>query len=152
MAGRKPRLLAVASAGGHWVQLQRMRAAFDDFDVAYVSTSSDSANQAADARFYAIPDASRFKLKPFIPVFLAAVRIMLRERPHAVVTTGAAPGLPFILLGRLMFRRTLWIDSIANAERLSSSGRIARRIAHRTISQWSDVAEREGVPCWGRVI
>ena len=152
MAGSKPRLLAIASAGGHWVQLQRMRAAFDDFDVAYVSTSTDSMNQVAGHRFYAIPDASRFKLRPFIPVFLAAVRIMLKERPQAIVTTGAAPGLPFILLGRLMLSRTLWIDSIANSERLSGSGRIARKVAHRTISQWADVAESEGVPFWGRVI
>lgn len=152
MAQGKPRLLAVASAGGHWVQLLRMRAAFADFDVAYVSTSDNAANQVEGHRFHTISDASRFKLKPFIPMFAGAWRIMWRERPQAVITTGAAPGLPFLIFGRLMGCRTLWIDSIANAERLSSSGRIARRIAHRCISQWPDVAEREGVPSWGRVI
>lgn len=60
--------------------------------------------------------------------------------------------LAFILLGRLSGRRTLWVDSIANSERLSSSGRLAKKLAHKVVSQWPDVAEREGVECWGRVL
>jgi hypothetical protein len=60
--------------------------------------------------------------------------------------------LSFILLGRLTGARTLWIDSIANSERMSSSGRLARKLAHRTISQWPEVATAEGVECWGSVL
>ena len=85
-------------------------------------------------------------------VFLKAFAILLRERPKALVTTGSAPMLAFVLLARLMGVRTLWIDSIANSERLSSSGRLAKKLAHRVVSQWPDVAEREGVACWGAVI
>jgi hypothetical protein len=48
--------------------------------------------------------------------------------------------------------RTLWIDSIANSERMSSSGRLAKRIAHRCVSQWPTVAEGERVECWGSVL
>jgi hypothetical protein len=57
-----------------------------------------------------------------------------------------------VLFGRLYGARTLWIDSVANCERLSTSGRIARLIAHRVVSQWEDVAEREGVGHWGSVL
>jgi hypothetical protein len=35
---------------------------------------------------------------------------------------------------------------------MSSSGRLARRFAHKVISQWPDVAAAEGVESWGRVI
>ncbi|WP_213980527.1 UDP-N-acetylglucosamine--LPS N-acetylglucosamine transferase [Sphingomonas sp. dw_22] len=148
----KPRLLALASGGGHWIQLLRLRPAFEDFDTAYVSMFESYADMLDGARFYTVPDASRFDLKSFVPVFLKAIRILARERPRVIVTTGSAPMLAFILLGRLTFRRTLWIDSIANSERMSSSGRLARRLAHKVISQWPDVAEREGVESWGRVI
>jgi hypothetical protein len=60
--------------------------------------------------------------------------------------------LSFIALGRLTGARTLWIDSIANSERMSSSGRLARKLAHQTISQWPEVAASEGVECWGSVL
>lgn len=147
-----PRLLAIASGGGHWVQLQRLRPAFAGFDVAYVSMFDSYSATVAGHRYYTVPDASRFDKLAFLKVFARALRIMLKERPRAVVTTGSAPMLSFILLGRLMGARTLWIDSIANSERMSSSGRLARKLAHRTVSQWPEVARAEGVECWGAVI
>lgn len=148
----KPRLLAIASGGGHWVQLMRLRPAFDAFETSYVSMFDGYADMVDGARFHTVPDASRFDVKSFAPVFARAVRIMARERPAAIVTTGSAPMLAFILLGRMTGRRTLWIDSIANSERMSSSGRLAKRIAHKVVSQWPEVAAREDVECWGRVV
>lgn len=147
-----PRLLAIASGGGHWVQLRRMLPAFDGFDVAYVSTFDHYATQVAGHRYYVVPNASRFELKGFLPGTARAFRILRKERPDAIVTTGSAPMLIFLLLGRLMGARTLWVDSLANPERMSSSGRIARWIAHGTVSQWPEVAAAEGVRYWGTVL
>jgi UDP-N-acetylglucosamine:LPS N-acetylglucosamine transferase len=148
----KPRLLALASGGGHWVQLQRLRPAFEGFETVYVSMFDSYAEQVQGSRYYVVPDASRFDLKSFAPVFARALGIMIRERPRAIVTTGSAPMLSFILLGRLLGARTLWVDSIANSERMSTSGRMARRIAHRVVSQWPEVAAKEGVECWGAIL
>jgi UDP-N-acetylglucosamine:LPS N-acetylglucosamine transferase len=148
----KPKLIALASGGGHWVQLQRLRPAFAEFDTVYVSMFDSYADQVAGSPYYTVPDASRFDVKSFAPVFAKAMWILLKERPRRLVTTGSAPMLAFVLLARLMGARTLWVDSIANSERLSSSGRLAKRIAHRVVSQWPEVAAREGVQCWGAVI
>lgn len=148
----QPKLIALASGGGHWVQLQRLRPAFAEFETIYVSMFESYAEQVEGSRFYTVPDASRFDLKSFAPVFWRALKIMLRERPRAVVTTGSAPMLAFIILGRLLGCRTLWIDSIANSERMSSSGRLAKKLANRVISQWPEVAAREGVECWGAIL
>jgi UDP-N-acetylglucosamine:LPS N-acetylglucosamine transferase len=147
-----PRLLALASGGGHWIQLLRLRDAFTDYDVAFVSMFDSYRDTVAGSRYHVVPDASRFDLKSFVPVFWKALKIIATERPKVIVTTGSAPMLAFILIGRLTGRRTLWIDSIANSQRMSSSGRMARKIAHKVISQWPDVAEAEGVEYWGRVI
>jgi UDP-N-acetylglucosamine:LPS N-acetylglucosamine transferase len=152
MAKRPPRLLAVASGGGHWVQLLRLRDAFEGFETVYVSMFENYAEAVPGAKLYTIPDASRFDKLSFLKVGFKALWIMAKERPKAVVTTGSAPMLSFILLGRAMGSRTLWIDSIANAERMSSSGRIARKLAHRTVSQWPEVAETEGVQYWGSIL
>lgn len=149
---RKPRLLALASGGGHWVQLQRLRPAFEEFDTVYVSMFDSYAEQVAGSRYYVVPDASRFDLKSFLPVFAKAMAIILKERPKAIVTTGSAPMLSFILLGRLIGARTLWVDSIANSERMSTSGRMAKKLAHCVISQWPEVAAKEDVAFWGAVV
>ena len=149
---QSPRLLAIASGGGHWVQLRRLLPAFDGFDVAYVSTFDHYATQVTGHRYHVVPNASRFELKGFFPGAIRAFRILRQERPDAIITTGSAPMLIFLLLGRLLGARTLWLDSLANPERMSSSGRIARWFAHETVSQWPDVAAAEGVRYWGTVL
>ena len=149
---RRPRLLVGASGGGHWIELRRLKAAFEGFEVAYVSTIPGYADVVAGHRYYAVPDASRFSLAGFAPIALSALRILLRERPAAFVTTGSAPMLPFVLLARLFGVRTLWIDSIANGEHLSTSGRVAKRLAHRCLAQWPGVAHDETIDYWGKII
>lgn len=149
---RRPVLFAVASGGGHWVQLMRMRAAFRGFDTVYVSTLEGYEHMLGGAPVHIVRDSSRFDVRPLLPTFATAFRLFAKHRPRALITTGSAPALPFVLVGRLFGCRTLWVDSIANGERLSSSGRIARKFATQVISQWPDVAEKEGVETWGRVI
>jgi hypothetical protein len=149
---RPRKLLLGASGGGHWIELRRLQPAFDGFQSVYVSTLPGYASVVGGHRYHAVPDASRFSLRGFAVIFIRAIWILLRERPYAVVTTGSAPMLPFILLGRLFGAKTLWIDSVANSEHISSSGKIAKVIAHRCICQWPDVAATERLDYWGRIV
>ncbi|GGY96595.1 oligosaccharide biosynthesis protein Alg14 [Novosphingobium colocasiae] len=145
-------MLAVASGGGHWIELLRLRPAFSGWDVAYVSTFANYATTVPGARYYIVPDASRFNKIAFFKVLAKALPIALKERPSAIVTTGSAPMLAFLVLGRLLGARTLWIDSIAQPKGISLSGRVAKRLATTVVSQWPEVARAERLPCWGAVL
>lgn len=149
---RAPRLLAIASGGGHWIELLRLRPAFAGWDIAYVSMFDNYAGAVSGSRYYTVPDASRFDKLAFLRVGARALAIMARERPCAIVTTGSAPMLAFVALARLTGAQSLWIDSIAQAEEMSASGRIAKWLAHRTVCQWPEVAVREKIGCWGSVL
>jgi len=150
-AGRK-RVLAVASAGGHFQQLMRMRPGYEAHDVHYITTLPGLADSFGASPSRLAPDCNADR--PFRALACAGAMMwhVLRVRPHVVLTTGALPGVLALVCGRLVGARTLWIDSVANAEELSSSGRLARRIAHVTLSQWPAVAEAEGVRFEGSVL
>jgi hypothetical protein len=149
---RPPRVLAVASGGGHWVQLMRMRPAFDGCDVHYASVDPSAAATVAPAPLHVYPDANKdTKLR----LALAALRllwIVLMLRPDVVVSTGAAGGYLAIRFARLLGARTMFVDSIANARRLSVSAELARGIADRVLSQWPAVARATGTEFRGAVI
>ena len=146
------RLLAIASGGGHWVQLLRLRPAFDGMDVAFVSRDPSSRADVPGHRYYTIGDASRAQKLAFTFVIFQAFWLLLRERPAVIVTTGAAPGLVALALGKTLFRaKTIWIDSIANVETLSGSGVLAARFADIRLTQWPDLAD-EDVEHWGAVL
>lgn len=146
------RVLAVSSPGGHFEQLQLLARAWDDCEVAYASVGDDLAELVHGARYYAIPEASRSHPFRVLYTTWCLLRVLRQERPDVVVTTGAAPGLVAVVLGRLLGARTAWVDSVANVERLSLSGRIAGRVVHLWVTQWEHLAKPSGPRCAGGVL
>ena len=95
--------------------------------------------------YYAIRDVSRRDRLGFVVLIGQLVRILPRERPDVVITTGSAPCLFALGLAKTFLRAsTIWIDSIANVERLSSSGAQARRVADVWLTQWEHLGPRPG--------
>ena len=153
MAGRgKIKVLAIASGGGHWVQLLRLRPAWEGCEVAYATVHPASASEVPGERFFSFRDASRANPSAFAIVALQLLRAVLTVRPDVIVTTGSAPALLAILYGRMIGARTLWVDSIANSERMSSSGLRARKLAHQCVTQWPQLAADPRPGYWGSVL
>lgn len=135
------KVLAVSSGGGHWVQLLRLRPALAGFHVTYATVDPTCRSDVAAAPLYTIPDANRSKKFQLIILILRIFWIFLCVRPHCMVTTGAAPGYVAVRIGRLFRVRTLFIDSIANAEHLSLSAHLSLKHASLTLTQWSHLSE-----------
>lgn len=146
-----PRVLAVASGGGHWIQLLRLRPAFDGSNVTWVSTQADYAKDVKGP-LHVVTDANMWNKAALLKMFAQVGWLMLRLRPDVVVTTGAAPGFACLFFGRLFRARTVWIDSIANSEELSSSGARAGRWADVWLTQWEHLAKPDGPHFWGAVL
>jgi UDP-N-acetylglucosamine:LPS N-acetylglucosamine transferase len=134
------RILAVASSGGHWVQLRRLAPAFEGNDVAYLSTDAGHRAEVGAARFHTVRDANRWDKVALVRCALQVLWVVLRERPDVVVSTGAAPGYLAIRFARPLRARTIWIDSVANVDELSMSGRMASETADLCLTQWPELA------------
>jgi UDP-N-acetylglucosamine:LPS N-acetylglucosamine transferase len=137
-AGGK-KILAVASGGGHWVQMLRLRPAFQGYDVAFVTIDPRYERDVGE-RFYVVNDATRWSKLGLVRQAIRVLFIVLRERPRIVISTGASVGYFALLFGKLLGARTVWIDSIANVEKLSMSGELARRVADLHLTQWEHLA------------
>jgi UDP-N-acetylglucosamine:LPS N-acetylglucosamine transferase len=160
MASRK-RILAIASGGGHWVQLFRLRPAFDGHDVIYATTMKGLEQQvvldAAERHvtrptFILLPEANRWQ-KVRMAILMAKIAwLILRFKPHHIISTGAAHGYFAIRFGKLIGSKTIWLDSIANAEEASMSGRLIKPYADHCLTQWPEVADKEGLAFHGAVL
>ena len=146
------RILALASAGGHWIQLARLSQAFEDANTLYVTTVASQAAPSGSRPVAKIVDGSRNEPMRLVAATIQLALIILRFRPHAIITTGAAPGYLALRLGKLWGCRTVWLDSIANADEMSMAGRLARPYADRWLTQWEHLAEVSGPEYWGRVL
>lgn len=134
------KVLAIASKGGHWVELLRLMPAFSGMEMVYVSTNEDLASTVPGKKFYTVHDANRWNKYKLIKIFVDIFRIVYTEKPKVVISTGAAPGLLGLMAGKMLGIKTIWIDTIASAEKLSLSGRIAVWFVDRIYTQWPDLA------------
>lgn len=146
-AERPVDVIALSSGGGHWEELCCLARAFEGVNTMMVCAGEHAIGADANVR-----DAN---LNTPWQVLLAAIEIwclVRRHRPTVIITTGAAPGALAILAGRFFKAKTLFIDSIANAEKPSLSARIVRRFATLTLSQWPDVSRKYDMGYAGSVL
>jgi len=145
--------MVATSDGGHWVQMRRILPAFAGFETVFVGTEPALDADLGGARYYRVRNVSRANAHELPLLLWQLARAVRRERPDAVVTTGAGPGLIALGMGKLFAgSRTVWIDSVANTGRMSLSGRMARPLADAWLVQWEHLARPEGPHYWGAVL
>ncbi|MCC9166159.1 glycosyltransferase [Pontibacter harenae] len=140
---KQKKILAIASAGGHWIQLLRLKPAFKYHELIFVSTKGSFAETVEGHKFYHVPDANRKNKLDILRSAIKVTNLIRLIKPDVIITTGAAPGLMGLLAGKLLGTKTIWVDSIANVEELSMSGRIASKIADKVYTQWEHLSNDE---------
>jgi hypothetical protein len=140
------RLCVGASAGGHLNQLIRLLQFSDNWPVSStfcITTLHELAPQLSEyGPTYVIGECNRRHPFLAVGVFWKAISLVMKQRPDVVVTTGALPLAMVCLVAKLTGSSVVWIDSIANTERLSMSGSFVHRFADLVIVQWPDLANK----------
>lgn len=136
-------VLAIASAGGHWQQLMQIADAFSEADLVLASTNPELGKIYGFNDVLKLDDCNRDSIRKLLAGLWQTFGVVRRVKPNVVVSTGAAPGLLCLLWGRVLGARTIWIDSIANSQQLSMSGRLAGKFCHVVLTQWKHL-ENDG--------
>ena len=152
LLGRQKKILALSSGGGHWVQLRRVIPAFDGHRVVYATVNRHYRSEVENDRFYTVVDVTRWNKAKWIIALIQLMWILLKERPDVVVSTGALPGFLGLCLAKAMGKRTIWLDSIANVEELSMSGRRIGAYADLWLTQWPHLSGDNGPDYAGQVL
>jgi len=148
----RPKVVAVASGGGHWEQMVLLSEAFADADTTFVTTLDGLGERAGLKNVRVVPDCNRNQPIQAARCAVALLMLLLRIRPDVLISTGALPGVIAMVIARRLGARTVWVDSIANAEEPSMAGRKAKSHAVLWLSQWPDVAAHEGGRYAGSVL
>ncbi len=151
---KKRKVLAIASPGGHWIQLNKICNPLEDrFEMVYVTPGAQYAMAAKSTRkVLTISDASATSKHNLIPLAFQLLFIFIKERPSAIISTGAAPGAIAFLLAKFLPIKTIWVDSIANVSQISRSGRMVQKHADKVITQWESLSDDENVIYKGSIL
>jgi UDP-N-acetylglucosamine:LPS N-acetylglucosamine transferase len=137
------RLLLVCSPGGHLQQMLALEPAWHEAERSWVTLEGPDVGHLLATEQVTIADGpTNRSLAKLLRNTALAWRLLRRERPDAVLSTGAALAVPFFLVGRLLGIRCVYVESVTRTESLSLSGRLVYPLANRFFVQWPAVADR----------
>lgn len=149
---KKKHIVAVASSGGHWIELKRLIPSFKNHRVTYISTIKEYGDNFEGSPYYCVKDATRWDKIGLIKLAFQLLFRLIALKPDVIITTGAAPGYFALLIGKIIGAKTIWVDSIANAEVLSLSGQKISKTADICLTQWEELADEKTILYRGSVL
>lgn len=122
-------------------QLLALKPAWEDCQRAWVSLrAADSEHLLADEQVVWAHGPTNRSVSKLLRNIAVAVRTLRRADPDAVISTGAALAVPFIVLARLTGRKAIYVESFTRTEGLSLSGRMVYPFATDFFVQWPEAA------------
>jgi UDP-N-acetylglucosamine--N-acetylmuramyl-(pentapeptide) pyrophosphoryl-undecaprenol N-acetylglucosamine transferase len=131
----------VASPGGHLDLLTALAGqALDGEEPVWVTarTAGGRAMRRERRRVILLPDIERRPLWA-VPNALAALWVVLRDRPRVVVSSGAGLTVPFCVLARIAGARLVFVETMARVSAPSMSARLLAPLADAVIVQWREL-------------
>lgn len=132
------RVCIVSSCGGHLTEVRALRGAFERYEHFYVLNDRVLLPADMAGKTWFIRHSERDLL--FFVNLLEAWRILRRQRPDVILSTGAGPAVPFALVGRLLGIPTVFVETFTRISTPSLTARIMYRLAARFVYQWPALA------------
>lgn len=128
----------VSSCGGHLTEVRQLQPAYEAFEHFYVLNDRIILPRDMEGRTYFIAHSER-DWRFFVNLW-EAWRILRRERPQVILSTGAGPVVPFAIVGRLFFgTRVIFVETMTRVRAPSLTGRIMYRLADHFYYQWESL-------------
>ena len=122
------------SPGGHFAELNRAIQGIGFKSSYHVTFQSNRPIVIAEDRIYFVTHPRRSILGTLKNCF-ESLRIILRERPEIVISTGADVAVPTFVIGKLFGAKTIYIET-GGSLRPTLAGRLCYPFANLFIVQW----------------
>jgi beta-1,4-N-acetylglucosaminyltransferase len=131
------RICIVSSCGGHLTEVRALKPLYERCEHFYVLNKRIALPTDMRERTVFIRHSERDLL--FFVNLWEAWRILKKERPDVMISTGAGLIVPFALIGKLLNIPTIYIETGASVTTPSLTGRIMYRLADRFFYQWKEL-------------
>ena len=139
----KKKICLVCSSGGHFLQLYSLKDVWGANDRFWVTFPGNDTNYFLknETVYHAYFPTNR-SLKNLVRNIFIAIKILKKEKPDVIISTGAGIAVPLIYLGRLFSIRTFYIESMTRVKDLSLSGKLIYPVVNHLLVQWPELAEK----------
>ena len=127
----------VTSSGGHLTHLMQLKEWWKDKERVWVTFNKmDSNSILADEKKYWCHFPTNRNIKNLLKNTVLAFKVLRKEKPDIIVSTGAAVAIPFFYIGKLFGIKVVYIDVYDRIDKPTITGKIVYPISDLFILQW----------------
>ena len=142
----KKKVLFISSTGGHFNELLQLSALFDKYDYHIITEKDETTIKLKDKygdKISYLPYGTRKKLLRYIFIYIylciKTVILYIKIRPKYIVTTGTHTAGPMCYFGKIFGSKIIYIETFANRNRKTATGKLIYPIADLFIVQWEEM-------------
>ena len=127
----------VGSSGGHLTHLYMLKPFWEDKQRFWVTFDKEDANSLlkGESKYNCYFPTNR-NLHNLIKNTFLAWKILRKEKPDLIISSGAAVAVPFFYIGKLFGAKTVYIEVYDSVDKYTLTGRIVYPVTDKFIVQW----------------
>lgn len=134
------KICLVGSSGGHLTHLYMLKSFWSEHERFWVTfDKEDALSLLAGERMYPCFYPTNRNFKNLIKNSFLAIRVLLKEKPDLVISSGAAVAVPFFYFAKLMGSKLIYIEVFDRIDKPTLTGRLVYPITDRFIVQWDEM-------------
>ena len=130
----------VGSSGGHLTHLYMLKPFWEEKDRFWVTfDKEDATSLLKDEKMYPCYYPSNRSIKALIINTVRAVKILRKEKPDLIISSGAAVAVPFFYIGKLLGAKLIYVEVFDRINSSTLTGKLVYPVADRFIVEWEEM-------------
>ena len=142
MSKENLKVCLVGSSGGHLTHLYMLKPFWENKDRFWVTfDKQDAKSILKDERMYPCYYPTNRNIKNLIRNIGVAWKVLRKEKPDVIISSGAAVAVPFFYLGKLFGKKLIYIEVFDRIDKPTMTGKMVYPIVDKVIVQWEEQKE-----------
>ncbi|WP_125771768.1 PssD/Cps14F family polysaccharide biosynthesis glycosyltransferase [Companilactobacillus furfuricola] len=132
----------VGSSGGHLTHLYLLKKFWKNENRFWVTFDKEDANSLLkNEKKYNCYYPTNRNIKNLIRNTFLAIKVLRKERPDLIISSGAAVAVPFFYIGKLFGAKTVYIEVFDRIDKPTLTGKLVYPITDLFVVQWEEMKQ-----------
>jgi beta-1,4-N-acetylglucosaminyltransferase len=137
--GIKMKVCLVGSSGGHLIHLYMLKPYWSKVERFWVTFDKEDAKSLLEGeKIYTCYYPTNRNIKNLIRNTYLAVKVLRKEKPDLLISSGAAVAFPFFCIAKLMGKKLIFIEVYDRIDKPTLTGKLVYPIVDEFIVQWKE--------------
>lgn len=134
------KICLVGSSGGHLTHLYMLKPFWSKKNHFWVTFDKEDARSILkDEKVYPCYYPTNRNIKNLIKNTVVAWKVLKKEKPDLIISSGAAVAVPFFYLGKLLGAKLIYIEVFDRIDKPTMTGKLVYPITDKFIVQWEEM-------------